>query len=166
MQHLIIKIITRNPKVIWEELHCHPSRQRMDSPAACAMPTADEYNHSTDSTQHSHHRSTSMHAIPHNYTTKSPLVTMGCPTFTPKLPFLLRWSPPHLIYPSLDWSHSPPQTASRSNNPFFHNSPTNRQTDPTDGLRDNSVPSPTYALLYWQTAMRLIIKHDIRVSTT
>jgi len=28
--------ITSPPKVIWEELHCHPSQQRMDSPAACA----------------------------------------------------------------------------------------------------------------------------------
>jgi len=29
-----------------------------------------------------------VHALPHNYTTKSPLVTMGCPKFTPKTAFL------------------------------------------------------------------------------
>jgi len=38
----------------------------------------------------------------------------------------------HLIHPSLDRRHSPPQTAPRSNQPFFHSSPTgqiDRQTD-------------------------------------
>jgi len=38
-------------KVIWEELRRHSSRQWMDSPAACAscaMPTADESNHSAN----------------------------------------------------------------------------------------------------------------------
>ena len=35
---------------------------------------------------------------------------------------------PHQIHPSLDWPHSLPHTASRSNQPFFHNSST-RQTD-------------------------------------
>ena len=64
---------------------------------------------------------------------------------------------PHLIHPSLDQPHSPPQMASRSNQPFFfHNSPPDRLTDwqikrptdrPTDGIGDNSVPSASYALL-------------------
>ena len=31
---------------------------------------------------------------------------------------------PHLIHPSLDWVHLLPQTACRSNQLFFHNSPT------------------------------------------
>jgi len=51
-------ILTRNPKVIWEESRRHPEWQRMDSPTACAsctMPTADEANHSAASTLHSHH---------------------------------------------------------------------------------------------------------------
>jgi len=44
-------IITSPPKVIWEEPRRYPTRQRMDSPAACAscamlMLTADESNHS------------------------------------------------------------------------------------------------------------------------
>jgi len=41
--------ITGPPKVIWEEPYRHPSRQKMNLPAArasCAMPTADESNHS------------------------------------------------------------------------------------------------------------------------
>ena len=40
----------------------------------------------------------------------------------------LSQSPPHLIHPSLDRLHSPLQTASGSNQSFFHNSST-RQTD-------------------------------------
>jgi len=36
----------------------------------------------------------SVHALPHNYTTKSPMVTMGCPKFIPQTAFPLRWSPP------------------------------------------------------------------------
>jgi len=35
---------------------------------------------------------------------------------------------PYLTHPSLDWPHLPPQTAFRSNQPFFHSSPTG-QTD-------------------------------------
>jgi len=47
LTYLLIK--TSPPKVIWEEPRRHPSRQKMDSPAAyasCAMPTADKFNHS------------------------------------------------------------------------------------------------------------------------
>jgi len=46
------------PKVIWEELCRHPSRQKMDSPAvcaSCAMPTADESSHSAAGMLHPHH---------------------------------------------------------------------------------------------------------------
>jgi len=50
-----------SPKVIWKEPRRHPSRQKMNSPAACAscaMPTADESNHSAaryaTSTPHGH----------------------------------------------------------------------------------------------------------------
>ena len=46
------------PKVIWGEPRRHPSRQRMDSPAACAiicaMLTAEESNHSAAGTLHPH----------------------------------------------------------------------------------------------------------------
>jgi len=42
-----------------EEPRRHPSRQRMDSPPACAtigaMPTADEPNHSAAGTLHPYH---------------------------------------------------------------------------------------------------------------
>jgi len=46
--------LTRNPKVIRKQPRRHPSWQRMDSPAACAMPTADESNHSAAGTLHQH----------------------------------------------------------------------------------------------------------------
>jgi len=39
-------------------------------------------------------------------------------------PFLFDDLHPHLIHPSPERPHSPPQTASRSNQPFCHNSPT------------------------------------------
>jgi len=45
------------------------------------------------------------------------------------------WDMWTLINPSLDWPHSPLQTASRPNQQFFHNSPTgqtDRQTDTWD----------------------------------
>jgi len=52
---IIIIIITRNLKVIWEELYHHSSWQEMESPAACAscaVPTADEFSHSAAGTLH------------------------------------------------------------------------------------------------------------------
>jgi len=55
-QYYIIIIICH--KVISEEPHCHPSQQRMDLAAACAscaMPTADESNHSAVVTLHPQH---------------------------------------------------------------------------------------------------------------
>jgi len=72
-----------------------------------------------------------------NYPTKSPLVRMGCPTFTSPPPAKktassLRWCPPPSNTPILDRPHSPLQTASRSNQPFCHSTPsgqTDRQTN-------------------------------------
>ena len=55
---MMTMIITSPPKVIWEDLHRHPSWQRMDSLAACtsyAMPTADKFSHSATGTLHPHH---------------------------------------------------------------------------------------------------------------
>ena len=55
---------------------------------------------------------------------------------------------PHLIHLSLYGPYSPSQTAPRSNQPFFHNSPTGStdrptETDrPTDGIGDKSVANP------------------------
>ena len=85
----------------------------------------------------------SVHALSHNYATKSPLVTMECPTFNPKTassPFNDLQS--HLIHHSLNLSHSPPQTASRSNQPFFHNS----STEQTDQLTDWQMGEATRLL--------------------
>ena len=56
--HIGIIIITRNPKVIWEEPRRHRSRHRIDSPAACAscaLPTADEFNPSFAGTLYPRH---------------------------------------------------------------------------------------------------------------
>jgi len=54
----MVELLTVLPEVIWEEPRRHHSRQRMDSPAACAkcaMPTADESNHAAAGTLHPHH---------------------------------------------------------------------------------------------------------------
>jgi len=84
-------------------------------------------------------------AAENNYATKSPLVTIGCLTFTTKL-FLPFWrSPPHLIHISHDRTHPPPQTASRSNQPFCHSTPFWPTDRPTDGIGDRSVPRAAYA---------------------
>ena len=65
-------------------------------------------------------------------------------TFTPKLPFPFNNQHPHLIHPSLDRPHPPSQTASGSNQPFYHNilyGQIDRQTDRTaDGIGDKCVP--------------------------
>jgi len=66
----------------------------------------------------------------HFYTTKSPLVTMGCPTSTPQNCQLSRVNhqpqPYALSHPyalSLDPTDPLTQTAPRSNHSFFHNTP-------------------------------------------
>jgi len=42
-------------------------------------------------------------------------------------PFPSTYLHPHLIHPSLNWLHSPvPQTASRSNLPFYHSTPSGK----------------------------------------
>jgi len=84
----------------------------------------------------------SVHTLPHKYTSESPLITMGCPKFTPKLTLPLWRSPPlsntpthrpaPLTIPNGIWIHSSvlPQISFR----------TDRQTDrPTDGLGEWSV---------------------------
>ena len=83
-----------------------------------------------------------------NYATKSPLVTMRRPTFTPKLPIPFDDHHPHLLQPSLDRSHSPLQTASESNQPFCRSTlsrPTDRHTD-RNRISDRSTPRTAYAL--------------------
>jgi len=58
------------------------------------------------------------------------------PHLPPKLLFPLRRSLPHLIHPSLDRLYSPPQTASRSNQPFCHSTPSGQTDSPTDRQTD------------------------------
>jgi len=69
---------------------------------------------------------TSLHAPLHNYATKSPLFTMGCPTSTSKLPSLQDNCQSQLTASSLDPADPTSQTASRSNQP---DKQTNRLTD-------------------------------------
>jgi len=67
-------------------------------------------------------------SLSHNYATKSPLVTIGRPKFTPKTHSSAITT--HLTHPSTDRTHT--QTASGSNQPFCHNTlseQTDRQTD-------------------------------------
>ena len=87
---------------------------------------------------HSPHQTTArlVHAPPHNYATKFPLVTMGCPKFTPKTALPLWQSPPHLIHPSLDRPHSPSQMASGSNQPFCHSTLSGQTDSHIDRLTD------------------------------
>ena len=64
---------------------------------------------------------------------KSTLVTMGRPTFTPKIALTVGKSPSRLLASSLDPADLPTQMASRSNQPFFHNTPDRHtQTDRWD----------------------------------
>jgi len=72
---------------------------------------------------------------------KGPIGYNGTPQIHPQnCPFSFDDHHPHLITPILDRLHSPPQTASRSNQPFctvhFPDRPTDRQTD---GLGDRPV---------------------------
>ena len=78
-----------------------------------------------------------------NYATKSPLVTMGYLTFTPKTALSPRRSPQPSNTP-INQPHSPRQTASRSNQLFCHSTPFGQiksQKDKlTRGNGNTSVP--------------------------
>ena len=54
----------------------------------------------------------SVHALSHNYATKSPLITVGRPQIHPQncLCFPFDDNYPHLMHQSLDRRHSPPET--------------------------------------------------------
>jgi len=74
--------------------------------------------------------------LPSRHTSLAPISPQNCP-----FPFDDHHS--HLIHPSLHRSHSPPQNASGSNQPFYHNT-LSGQTDthtPTHGIGDRSIPT-------------------------
>jgi len=87
----------------------------------------------------------------------------------PPLPWGM-WT--HLIHPSLYWTHSPPQTASGSNQPFCHNTlsgQTNQPTDqPTDGIGNNSIPK-LFILYYidreWRADNVIQIRYEMPSSS-
>jgi len=75
-----------------------------------------------------------LYALPHNYATKAPLVTMGRPTFTPKLPLAFQRSPPPSNTPISQPTptHHPeqhPDPISHFATIHFADRPTDRQTD-------------------------------------
>ena len=69
-----------------------------------------------------------------------PLVTMRPPKSPPKLSLPFDDHHPHLIHPSLDRPHSPPKTASRSNQPFCQSTLCGQTDRPTDRPGECSVP--------------------------
>jgi len=68
----------------------------------------------------------------------------------PKLRFSFNYLHSHLIHPHLDRPHSPPPTASRSNEPFFHNSPTGQTDTPTNRQTDRQVIWHDASRSQWQ----------------
>jgi len=77
-----------------------------------------------------------------NYATKSPLVTVGCPTFTPITAPSLRRSPPHLYtHPSTDPTHHPNGIEIQSAVLPQYTLRTDRETDRQIALNDKSVPT-------------------------
>jgi len=133
-------ILTRNPRVIWKEPRRHLSRQRMDSPAACAMPTALSRQYATSTSQYhidARAFAKSCHKVPIGYNGMHHIYPQNCPfcfdDFHPSTTPIPRLTPLTI------------QTATRSNQPFFSQfiyqtdrqnlRHTGRQTDrPTHGL--------------------------------
>jgi len=65
------------------------------------------------------------------------MVAMGCPTFTPQIAPSHGAISTHLLASSLDPAYLAPQMASRSNQPFFHNTlDTHTHNTQTDGVGD------------------------------
>jgi len=105
----------------------------------------------------------SVHALPHNYATKSPLVTMGRPKFTPKtaLP-LRRWLPHWYTHPSTDPTHHPKwhlDPISRFATVHFPDRQTDRLTDRQTNrwARWQVCNMSTYALIKSDTLIILLI---------
>jgi len=85
-------------------------------------PLADTTHHPKQQLNRLTHFYTSMQQSPISYNGMPHIHSQNCHSPLPNS------TPPHLIHSSLNGPNSPPQTASLSNQPFFHNSPT-RQTD-------------------------------------
>jgi len=92
-----------------------------------------------------HHPKRQLDRFTHFHTTtqQSPnWLQWDVPHLSPKVLLPLQRSPPHLIHPSLDRPHSPPHTASRSNQHTFQ---TDTQTDRWD--RQQIYSNNAYTLL-------------------
>jgi len=81
------------------------------------------------------------------------------PHLPPKLPLPFNILHLHPSHPFLDQRHSPPQMASRSNQPLCHCTPSGQTDRPTDRW---SVPRPAYALYtdYSDAAKKVTQKRD------
>jgi len=90
----------------------------------------------------------SIHERSHNYTTKSPMVTVGCPKFTPKtVPSPLTITTIKYTHPLTNPTHHPkrhPDAISRFATVHFLDSQTHR---PTDGIGNRSIS--VMLTLYW-----------------
>ena len=95
--------------------------------------------------------------FPTGYNGMSHIYPQNCPLFDDLHPSNTPISRP---------TPSPPQTASRSNQPSATVHPPDRQTNrSTDGLGDRPVRIPTYPLLYWQRVMWLTTVTSASVPT-
>ena len=75
--------------------------------------------------------------------TKVPIGCNGMPQILPKpAPSIKITTPSNSLHPSLDRPNSLSQTASGSNQPFFHNSPLGQTDRLTHGICENSTPIP------------------------
>jgi len=134
------KLKTRNPKVVWEQPHCHPHdrakwthllRVQCQLQISPITQPLVRYIHITVPHQCMQFRSTTPQS-PH-------WLQWDAPRLPLKMPLPLRRSPPPSNAPILDRPHSPLQTASRSNQPLFHNSPTGQTDRPTDRRTDREM---------------------------
>jgi len=78
---------------------------------------------------------------------KSPIGYNGMPQIHPQnCPFPFNNHHPYLIHPSLDRPHSPPQTASRSNQLFCHNTLSGHTHKQTDRQTSHMAQCVTFAV--------------------
>jgi len=106
-----------------------------------------------------------VHALPHNYATKSPLVTIGLPKFTRKLLLPIWWSPPPSNKSILQLTPLSIPNSIQIQLTVFHNTlsgQTHRPTHrPTDGIDDRSTPlALTLAILIESDSLTMLWSHQ------
>ena len=99
----------------------------------------------------------SIHAFPHNYASKAPLVTIGCPKFTLKTAPSLQRSPLPSNTSILNRPHSPSPTASGSTQPFSTLQFADREIEIDRWSRRRLGNISTYARLIESDALIIIV---------